>query len=384
VSLASEKAHSTAGVADGDPFEGADLREPRLAAAILLGAMAQQRVLVVGDVFLDEYLVGRSERLSREAPVPVLAFSRRFCLPGGAANPAHNVSQLGAEARQVALVGDDAAGVELREALSARAIDASALVVDAGRPTTRKTRVIAEGLAAPQQVARLDHLSRERASGATEAALVAAIGQAGTRCDAVLVSHYGCGVVTPAVVEASRIAARRAGAILAVDAQGDLELFHGFDVVRVGRADAASHLGRPLDDESDYQSAANDLRTRLAAGAVLLGRGAAGASVADEAGYTVVPAAQVSEVFDVAGAGDTVIAVVTLALAAGATVRDAVRLANRAAGIVVRRLGVAAPTPAEILESFDEWPAQATKVEGEAGSGVSVSGADEAASRRPS
>ena len=323
-------------------------------AAALLRAMADRHVLVVGDLFLDEYWVGRAERLSREGPVPVLAFSHRFCLPGGAANPAHNIVRLGSAATQIGLVGDDATGEELRRALDGRGIAGEGLVLDPTRPTTRKTRIVAEGLSAPQQVARIDRIDRAPARGAAEEALVRAIESQVSACDAVLVSHYCSGVVTPRVARAAVSAAQASGAVLAVDAQGDLERFVGFDLVRVGRADAAEHLGVPLETEIDYHRAAADLRSRLGTGAVLLGRGAAGASVADDEGYEVVPAAQVSEVYDVAGAGDTVIAVVTLALAAGASVREAVGLAHRAAGIVVRRLGVAAPSPEEILETFGE------------------------------
>jgi bifunctional ADP-heptose synthase (sugar kinase/adenylyltransferase) len=134
-----------------------------------------------------------------------------------------------------------------------------------------------------------------------------------------------------------------------VDAQGDLEQFHGYRLVRVGRQDAATSLGQRLEEEADYRQATEDLRRRLGAEAVLLGRGADGASLADPDGYTVLRPANVSEVFDVSGAGDTVIAVATLALAAGANMRDAVMLANLAAGIVVRRLGVIAPTAEELL-----------------------------------
>ncbi len=314
----------------------------------VLGAAKDLQVVVVGDVFLDEYLVGQAERLSREGPVPVLAFRRRFVLPGGGANPARNLAALGARVVQVAVVGDDAAGAELRAALAGAGIDVAGLVVDRDRDTIVKTRVVAEGLAAPQQVARIDRQERRPVAGPVEAALLAALRQAADGAAAVLVSHYRSGVVTPALGGGARAAAA-GGTWLTVDAQGDLERFHGYDLVRVGRQDAAESLGRRLEEEADYRLAAETLRAELGAQAVILGRGSAGTSLADASGYHVLPPANVSEVFDVSGAGDTVIAMTTLALAAGVPMRQAVGLANVAAGIVVRRLGVAAPTPGEIL-----------------------------------
>jgi rfaE bifunctional protein kinase chain/domain len=340
---------STDGSAPGD--DGLD----RSTAERLLAAAAGLAVLVVGDVFLDEYLVGEAERLSREGPVPVLSFRRRFVRPGGGANPARNLAALGARVHQVSVVGPDAAADELRAALAADGIDLAGLVVDPARPTTVKTRVVAEGLAVPQQLARIDRQCREPLGPAAGAAVVAAIGRLAPRADAILVSHYRSGVVTPEVAAAAR-AGVRPGAWLTVDAQGDLDRFQGYHLVRVGRQDAAESLARPLDDEADYEAAALGLRNRLGARAVVLGRGPSGTSLADEAGYAVLRPVNVSEVFDVAGAGDTVIAVATLALAAGATVRQAVGLANLAAGVAVRRLGVVAPTAQEILAELAGRP----------------------------
>ncbi len=326
------------------------LLSPRLEPALVAGLLERGRrcsVVVLGDVFLDEYLVGEAERLSREGPVPVLAFRRRFVLPGGAANPARNLAALGAAVRLVAVVGADPAADELGGALLAGGIDAVGLVVDDCRPTTVKTRVVAEGLAAPQQVARIDRQERGAVRGAAAAALRRSLARAVRGADAVLVSHYRSGVVTAALAAAVAELAPRA-AFRTVDAQGDLGWFAGYHLVRVGRQDASPSLGQTLAAEADFQTAAVRLRQRLAAGAVVLGRGAEGMSLADGEGYAVLPPANRSEVFDVAGAGDTVIAVATLALAAGAPVRDALRLANQAAGIVVRRLGVAAPTADEL------------------------------------
>jgi rfaE bifunctional protein kinase chain/domain len=325
----------------------------RLTAGKLLDRMSGLAVLVVGDVALDEYLVGRAERLSREGPVPVLAFDRRFIHPGGAANVARNIASLGARATQIAVVGADGAADELRAALRGAGVDDDGLVVDASRPTTVKTRIAAEGPAGAQQVARIDRQVRRPVGGSVEQEVVASIEHRAGDCDALLVSDYKSGMVTSTVRDAARAAAVAHGQWLTVDSQGDLDHFAGFDLVRAARRDAEASLGRALADEADFEQAATELRNALGARLVVLSRGAEGMSVADAAGYAVVRPDNVREVADVTGAGDTVIAVLTLALAAGATTLEAVALANRAAGLVVRRLGVAAPSSAEILATYE-------------------------------
>jgi rfaE bifunctional protein kinase chain/domain len=315
--------------------------------------MGGLKVVVVGDVCLDEYLVGSPERLSREAPVPVLQMARRFTLPGGAANPALNVAALGGQAAQVGVVGDDAPGVALRSALLESGIDASGVIVDSGRPTTVKIRVIAEGGPAPQHAARIDHQSRQEVGEGVEGALVRALDGAAEVADAILISDYKSGVVTETIRDRARAAAARRGVWLTADSQGDIERYRGFGLVRATRRDVEASLGRRIEDEADYERTTTQLRRELGARVVIVSRGREGMSVADDDGYAVVRPANVSEVYDVAGAGDTVIAVLTLALAASASVSEAVAIANLAAGIVVRRLGVAAPTADEILAELD-------------------------------
>ncbi len=322
-------------------------------AETMLLRMSERRVVVVGDLFLDEYLVGRSERLSREAPVPVLAFTRRFSRPGGAANPARNIASLGATTIQAGVVGNDDAGRELKDSLTEAGIDAAAVVCDPTRPTTVKTRVVAEGVAVGQQVARIDRQSRAALGPEVKSELLQVLQSACSEADTLVASHYMSGVIDGEVCEAARRAAEPGKLFLAADAQGDLGLFEGFHLVRVGRGDAAAGLGRPLESEHDFRTAAVEIRRELGAEAVVLGRGPAGMSVADEMGYEVIPPANVSEVYDVAGAGDTVVALLALAMASGLPVRDGVELANHAAGLVVRRLGVAAPSRAEILAEVE-------------------------------
>ena len=321
-------------------------------AGTILAEMQKSEVLVVGDLFLDEYLIGRAERLSREGPVPVLAFDRRSIAPGGGANPARNAAVLGASTAQVGVIGDDQAGAELRAELEHASVDTAGIVVDSTRPTIVKTRVVAEGLSSPQQVARIDRLDRRPFSDAIVSSLVRSVLEGAAGRNVVIVSHYRCGVVSDAVIDAAR-GARGANSVLCADAQGDLELFHGFDIVRIGRADAQRALGRELDDEASVQAATLEVRRTLGAGLVLLGRGALGTSVADDDGYSLIPPLNVSEVYDVSGAGDTMIAVSALALGAGASHREAVDLAQAGAASSIRRLGVAAPSATEIVVEIE-------------------------------
>jgi rfaE bifunctional protein kinase chain/domain len=202
-------------------------------------------------------------------------------------------------------------------------------------------------------VARIDRLSRQPVPDDVEAEIRRQLRLLATDADALLISNYRSGVVTEGVCDAVRGLARDGGPLLTADAQGDLPRFRAFDLVRVARADAAAGLGRQLETEADYASVGESLRRELGAGVVIIGRGSEGMSVVDDSGYAALPPSNVSDVFDVTGAGDTVIAVVTLALSAGLTVREAVEIANLSAGIVVRRLGVAAPTPDEIVLELD-------------------------------
>lgn len=323
----------------------------------LIPALAGCRVVVVGDLFLDEYVVGRAARLSREAPIPVLEFVRRFCLPGGAANPAHNVVALGGQASVVGVVGDDAEGQRLMAALKDIAVDTTGVAIDPHRPTTLKTRILAEGtLVFPQQVARVDRQERAPVAGAVEDALIEHLATLIPQADAVLVSDYRSGVVTPRLVEACLNLAWRYGRLTAVDTQGNLTKFRRFDAVRAHRRDVESWAGHPLKSEADLTLTTTRLLGELEASLVLVGRGEEGMSVASrESGYVHIPAANRTEVFDVTGAGDTVIAVATMALLAGASGLEAAHLANHAAGLVVRKLGNAVPTPDELTWAIIHW-----------------------------
>lgn len=318
----------------------------------LVSRLAGQRVLVVGDVTLDEYLYGRATRLSREAPVPVLELLRREIILGGAANPARNVVALGGVASQVGIVGDDPEGAQLRELLHAAGINEAGLVVSGARPTARKTRILAdESPRLPHQVARLDRLDRAPLSAAEEHEVVAALRAYIPDHDAVLCSDYQAGLLTPTVVDEVRKRCRAHGALFCVDAQGNSHLYHGADLFRCNDREAELALRAPLRVEADFATGVVQLREELQARLVIVTRGPAGVSLAGEGlPYTHIPALQVSEVYDTTGAGDTFVAVAAMALAAGGAALAAARLANIAAALVVRRFGNAVVSPKELSE----------------------------------
>jgi rfaE bifunctional protein kinase chain/domain len=323
----------------------------------LLNAFQSHRIVVIGDVVLDEYVFGTATRMSREAPVPVLEFTGRKVIPGGAANPAVNLAALGAKVSLAGVTGEDAAGEELRAALAGYGIDLSGLRVDPSRPTTVKQRVMAQmGLRFPQQVARIDRLSREPVSDEVAATLAdVTCGDAGD-CAAFLFSDYHNGLLTDALIGAVKRQADARGVLLTADAQGSFLKYQGFGLVKCNADEAATFLRRPLMNDDDFAAAAIELRRTLGlTRAMVITRGPDGATAASADDQAVhVPSPKVEDVFDTVGAGDTAIAVLTLAVAAGAPLKDAVRLANLASGVVVRRVGNYAPTPEDLRHAAGE------------------------------
>lgn len=321
-----------------------------MALAQLVPRLAGRRVLVIGDVTLDEYLYGRATRLSREAPVPVLELLRREIILGGAANPARNIVALGSAAAQVGIVGDDPEGAQLRDLLDQAGIAHAGLVVSPSRPTTRKTRILAdEAPRLPQQLARIDRLDRAPLGDAEAAQVLDALHAQLAGANALICSDYQLGLLTEEVVRAARHACASAGVLFAVDAQGNSHYYRGADLFRCNNVEAEAALGAPLHDEAAFADGLARLQERIDARLVIVTRGPQGLSlIGDATPYTHIPAAQVSEVYDTTGAGDTFIAVATLALAAGIPPLAAAQLANTAAAMVVRRLGNAVVSPAEL------------------------------------
>jgi rfaE bifunctional protein kinase chain/domain len=314
----------------------------------LLNRLGGKRVLVVADLYLDRYVFGTPSRISREAPIMVLDEERQEDRLGGGAAPALQLAALGYEVAVAGVVGDDECGQSVVALLKQAGIDPSAVLIDPSRPTTTKLRVVAEGFFLfPQQVVRIDRQERGPISAAMTQALSAAV--TATDANAILVSDYRSGVVRHELVAAIRTAQDRQGLLTTVDSQGELEKFHGFDLVKCNQAEAEAVLGHPLGDRASRETALSTLREQIGARCLVVTRGGEGASLASIEGYDETPASNRSEIFDVTGAGDTVVAVMTAARLSGATPLDAANLAQAAAGVVVRKWGNQQATRDEIV-----------------------------------
>ncbi len=314
----------------------------------LVSRLAGRRVAVIGDVMLDHFLIGQVERISPEAPVPVVRFARDEFRLGGAANVAHNVAALGGRPALAGVVGADPAADELRRALERAGLPAGGLVVDSSRPTTRKVRVVTSR---NQQVARVDYERDDDVSGATLDALLKQVAAAAHGTQAIVLSDYRKGVVSTAVIEAAVRSAKAAGVPLLIDPKvPQAERYRGATLLTPNHHEAEVMTQAPIRTPDDARAAARRIADRTGA-SVLITWGEHGMWVLDRSGgtaiETAIPAAA-REVADVTGAGDTVIAVLALALAAGLPLVDAARLATLAAGLVVARFGPATVTSDEL------------------------------------
>jgi D-glycero-beta-D-manno-heptose-7-phosphate kinase len=319
-------------------------------AAEIIGRFRDLRVLIVGDVMVDRFVVGRVTRISPEAPVPIVHFQAEHMRLGGAANAANNVARLGGHAELIGLVGADTAGERLREQLAAGDIGVEGLVQDPARPTTEKVRVVTER---NQQVARIDYEHDADCCGAIERAVVDRIARARGSVDAVLVSDYLKGVVTRPVVEALLQGDGSDNRIpVIIDPKiPHLACYAGAALVTPNHheAETATHMRIRTDDEA--RDAGRAFRAAARCTAALITRGEQGMWLSAPSTEGAIPAVG-REVADVTGAGDTVAATLALALAAGASIVEAAVLANHAAGIVVGKFGPATVTAEELRASL--------------------------------
>jgi rfaE bifunctional protein kinase chain/domain len=332
------------------------MSSPRLSpdrVAALLSAARSRDILVLGDLMLDRYLWGNVNRISPEAPVPVVEVESESVRLGGAANVAHNVAALGARPFLVGVIGADHAGDGLRSALAERRLDASGLVVDASRPTSIKTRIVARH----QQVVRADQESRAEVDADIERALLDGVRERLPRLAACIVSDYGKGVITASLLESLLPELDRAGVPVCVDPkEAHFFSYRGVAVLTPNLLEAGTAFGRRLATDELLDEAGRELRRRLDARALLITRGEKGMSLfeADRPRLDLPTVAR--EVYDVTGAGDTVVSVYAVLLAAGATHAESAEVANHAAGIVVREVGTATASPEAILASFARSP----------------------------
>ncbi len=309
---------------------------------------SDQPILVVGDLMLDRYVWGRVERISPEAPVPVVEVVKETVHLGGAANVAYNLAILRARPLLVGVVGSDEAGDRLVEELHRQKISSEGIVRDEGRATTIKTRIIAHN----QQVCRTDREDKTPLSQGTVDQITSAYQTLLEQVKGMIISDYAKGALSLALVVDLIQEAREAKKFLAVDPKaGDFSVYRGASIVTPNKKEAVRASGVEIVDEASFIQAGEKLLEVIAAEYLLITRGEEGMTLFDGKEHSHIPTVA-REVFDVSGAGDTVIASLTLAVAAGASIRDAAILANHAAGVAVGKLGTAAATGEEILSSI--------------------------------
>ena len=315
----------------------------------LIDRFPSRRITVIGDVMLDRFLIGRVNRMSPEAPVPVVVFDHEQVRLGGAANVANNLRELGGTVDLIGVIGNDEFGGHLKNELAATGIHATGLITDPERRTTTKMRVVTTR---NQQVSRIDFESDHEVGAAIEGAIASQVEMRVRSAQVVLVSDYQKGVVTRRSMAHLLSFAHASGLPVIVDPKvPHIDYYAGAALVTPNHIEAESATNSRISTHEDARRASAELRRRIKVESVLITRGEHGMWL-DHAGVDGYLPASAREVSDVTGAGDTVIATLALAIASGATMPEAARLANEAAGIVVGRFGAATVTPAELKARF--------------------------------
>jgi D-glycero-beta-D-manno-heptose-7-phosphate kinase len=317
---------------------------------ILLGFVSR-RILVLGDVMLDHYIWGKVDRISPEAPVPVLDMQKEEYRLGGAANVALNLKALGAKVYICGVIGNDDAGRQVKELLTRQEIDASAIITDKKRPTTLKTRIGAVN----QQIVRIDHENREDISKTLETAIIRAINKTLPMVDAVIIEDYNKGLLTELIIYETVKNAGKLGKMIAVDPkQKNFFNYKKVDVFKPNYGEMQKNLGLIFESEAEFDKQAKLLKDRIKCKNLVVTRGEKGLHIyTDDSKVHQIPTFA-REVFDVSGAGDTVISALTLALCEGCDIRMAAIIANHAAGVVCGKIGTAVATIDEIRQSYSE------------------------------
>jgi D-glycero-beta-D-manno-heptose-7-phosphate kinase len=320
----------------------------------LIAGFAGKRVLVIGDMVADEYLIGRPTRIAREAPVLILELSEERTIPGGAANVAVNARTLGAEVFLAGVVGDDLPGQRLRRAISDLQMHQEGLVTDTQRPTSTKTRILAGSSQIVQQhIVRIDRVDTSEVGQPGKGCIIDYIQRVLPTTDAIVLSDYENGVISPEIIETCIPAARQLNKVIVVDSHGSLFRFQSVTALTPNQPEAELTLGVTINSQAELEKAGKRLLDGSHAQSVLITRGGEGMSLFEVGKPPLhLPIHHLDhsiEIVDTNGAGDTVAATFTLALTAGASFLEAAYLANAAAALVVRRLGCASNTPAELL-----------------------------------
>jgi len=315
----------------------------------LIQRMQASRIVVVGDIMIDRYVIGETERLSPEAPVPVVTVRERNAKLGGAANVAANVAALGATCSLVGVVGDDADGAAIRQELAVARLDDRHVVTIAGRPTTSKTRIIARA----QQIARIDDEVDTLLEGSDLARVIQVARDALADADALLLEDYNKGALAPPLIAAVMEIARRRGLPIVVDPKyRQFFEYAGATVFKPNRRELEGALGAAVDLKDSR--ALPEVLARLKVDNLLVTLGAEGMLLVTKDGRPTHIPSIARRIYDVSGAGDTVTAWLGTALAAGASLREAAQLANYAAGVEVAKPGVATVSPDEVIAVHEE------------------------------
>jgi len=314
--------------------------------------LSGQRVLIVGDVMLDEYVWGKARRISPEAPVPVVEVLRHSYAPGGAGNVAVNVISMGGSVFLFGVVGDDVPAQRLREALETAGVNGAGLLIVKNRPTTHKSRVVANS----QQIVRVDTEHIAELSRQDQLILLERIRSVLSNVDVCLLSDYAKGTLAPFMTQEIISAARAAGKPVLVDPKNtDFSRYRGATVVTPNLSEAALAARCEIASDADLVEAAKTLLPALEGGSLLITRGEAGMSLFQPKTEPIHIPTLAQQVYDVTGAGDTAIATLALAVAAGASLPDAAYLSNLAAGIVVGKTGTASVSIKELLQRLTQF-----------------------------
>ncbi len=319
----------------------------------LIARFSRQRLLVLGDLMLDEFIWGEVRRISPEAPVPVVEVRRETIQLGGAGNVVSNLLDLKAVAIPLGIVGDDEGGARLRHLFADRGADCSRLVTVPGRPTTRKTRIVAHS----QQMVRADREDRSPIAEEVEDAILRHLLDALDSADALIISDYDKGMLTPRLLHHAIEAAHSCRKLVCLDPKiRNFLHYRNVDLITPNQPEAERATGIEIVDETSLLAAAHRIREMIACRHVLITRGEHGMSLLPESGPVTHIPTTAREVYDVTGAGDTVIATLTLALASGASLLTAATLSNFAAGIVVAKVGTATASTDELLSICQHSP----------------------------
>lgn len=318
----------------------------------LLKKFRKTSILVVGDIMIDEFIWGNVSRISPEAPVPVVAVTHETLLLGGAANVVNNIHSLGGRVLLVGVIGDDRMGEKINEELARREIDRGGVVIETGRPTTVKTRIVAHS----QQVVRFDREKTEPIQVHSQELILRYIEEHWDGVDGIIISDYGKGIITPALMDFVMDKRRTDGKLVAVDPKmSNFDLYKNITVITPNSQEAETAAGTQIRDEKSLQEVGRRLLERFASEAVLITRGEEGMVLFERRGAITTVPTVAKEVYDVTGAGDTVISALTLALAAESDFPQAAVVANYAAGIVVGKVGTATVTPEELKKVLAEY-----------------------------